>query len=440
MELGTLIARIEAAGVVGAGGAGFPTHVKLNNRCETVIVNAAECEPLLQVDQQLLRTEAQVLAGALADIVEGTGAKRGVFAVKAKYESARMALQEVLKNRPCLEIFLLQDFYPAGDEQVLVYEVLGKTVPPGGIPIQVGAIVLNVETLLNVAKAIAGEPVVRKYITVAGAVSQPLTVCVPVGTSIREVLELAGGPSIREYRVLEGGPMMGKEVPDMDRGITKTTKGLIVLPSEHRLWRNKEVPTGILLKRAMAVCCQCSACTDLCPRYLLGHGIEPHRILRNTVHNVSSDITGMIGAQFCSECGACDYYACVMDISPRLINVAVKRELAKQGYKAPLSSPSQVHPDREGRKIPLKRLVSRLGLAPYHKIAPLVQEKIEINTVVLELKQHLGATCQPVVEAGARVEVGQVVAEVPSGQLGSKIHASIAGTVTRVLPQIVITR
>ena len=494
MDLDKLAAKVQAAGVVGAGGAGFPTHVKLNNPCEAVLINGAECEPLLQVDQQLLETEAVVLVDTLGLLVKATGAKCGIFAIKAKYRRAVAAVATALAGHSELELFQLGDFYPAGDEQVLVYEVLGQVVPPGGIPLQVGAVVLNVETLLNIARACRNKPVTHKYVTVAGAVAHPVTVRVPVGTPVAAVLNMAGGPTISDYRVLEGGPMMGKPVDDLTRGITKTTKGLLVLPAGHRLWRLKDLPTGIILKRAMAVCCQCSACTDLCPRHLLGHPLEPHRILRNVAHNVSHDPAGVIAAQLCSECGACDHYACPMDISPRLINAAVKRELAEQGFKWHPAKTGRPHSLREGRKIPVHRLISRLGLSMYHGPAPLqfelahdlagasssnaenihrseTRETTSIRTsgigsvrpeqvspettngdtvhrtvsfrtsffgVRLELKQHVGVPCYPVVQPGDKVTLGQPVAAVPDGQLGSPIHASITGTVIAVSPQIVI--
>lgn len=447
MDLTALVAQVQAAGVVGAGGGGFPTHVKLNNRCDTVLVNGAECEPLLQVDQQLLQREAALLVDTLASVVEATGAGKGILALKAKYKAARVALEQALSGRSKslsgrnnLTIHLLEDFYPAGDEQVLVYEVLGRVVPQGGIPLHVGVIVLSVETLLNIGKALNGQPLTHKYVSMVGAVANPLSVCVPVGTPIADLLAMAGGSKATKYRVLDGGPMMGREVRDLKQGIRKTTKGLLVLPADHPLWRNKEIPTGIALKRAMAVCCQCSACTDLCPRYLLGHTLEPHRVMRSLVYNVSTDAHGVTGAQYCSECGVCDSYACPMDISPRLINQAVKRELAKQGFRPAPGGEGRPYASRSERKVPMQRLVSRLGLEKYHKPAPLREKPGEPAQVFLELKQHAGAPCYPVVQPGVKVEAGQVVAEVQDGQLGSRIHASITGTVLRVSPQIVIAR
>ncbi len=440
MDLAGLVSLVKSAGVVGAGGAGFPTHQKINNQCETVIINGAECEPLIQVDQQLLQHEAELLVDTLETLVAVTGASRGIFAVKAKYRAAVEKLQQVLAGKSRLELFLLEDFYPAGDEHVLVYEVLQRVVPPGGIPIQVGAVVMNVETLLNVAMACREEPVTHKYVTVTGAVAKPVTVRVPVGTPVKTILQLAGGPTLSNYRVIEGGPMMGKVLVNPEQAITKTTKGLIVLPDSHRLLRSKHLDTRIVLKRAMAACCQCTACTDLCPRHLLGHSLEPHRILRSLSHNYTNDPAVVAAAQLCTECGACDMYACPMDLSPRLLNSAVKRELAKHQFRLPPGTEPLPHPERKQRKIPVKRLITRLGLSNYQREAPLTNNQFAIDRVVLELKQHVGVSCSPVVKPGTKLEVGQVVAEVPEGELGSRIHASISGKVTKVAPHIVIER
>jgi Na+-translocating ferredoxin:NAD+ oxidoreductase RnfC subunit len=443
MELASLISKIRDAGVVGAGGAGFPTHQKLNNSCETVIVNGAECEPLLQVDQQLMEMEAEVLVCTLEEVLNSIGANKGIIALKAKYEKAVRILGQVIKRQgkgKKIELFLLGDFYPAGDEQVLVFEVLGRVVPPGGIPLQVGVVVINVETLVNVARACNGNPVVNKFVTITGAVKNPITLSVPMGMPINNVIRLAGGPSVEKYQVLEGGPMMGKLITDMEQGVTKTTKGLILLPEDHRLWRSKQFNMRIVLKRAMAACCHCTACTDLCPRYLLGHKLEPHRLLRILSHNLTNDLTGVTSAQLCCECGACDLYACPMELSPRLLNAAVKAELVKHKFKLPPAEKVAIHWQRDLRKIPAQRLIARLGLSNYYRPAPLLAAEVETDLVKLQLKQHVGVPCYPVVNLGEKVEKGQIVAAVPEGQLGSPIHASISGTIVQVAPQIVIAR
>ena len=148
-----IVELIRKAGVVGAGGAGFPTHVKAQAKAEIVISNGAECEPLLHKDKELMKRHAPLLVEGLETMMAATGAKKGVLAVKAKYKDVVAACEGAVHGRPGLSVFQLGDFYPAGDEYTLVYEVTGKLIPPAGLPLQVGSVVDNVETLINVALA-----------------------------------------------------------------------------------------------------------------------------------------------------------------------------------------------------------------------------------------------------------------------------------------------
>ncbi|MDP3544355.1 MAG: SLBB domain-containing protein, partial [Elusimicrobiota bacterium] len=191
-ELNDFARLIREAGVVGAGGAGFPSYVKAASKADTVIVNAAECEPLLQKDQELLARHTEEVLEGLALLMGSTGAARGVVAIKDKHPELIAGVESAIKGRPGLEVKRLRDVYPAGDEYCLVYEVTGRLIPAGGIPIQVGVVVNNVETLYNMARA-ASTPVVDTWFTVAGAVRRPCTVKVPIGTSYAEALALAGG-------------------------------------------------------------------------------------------------------------------------------------------------------------------------------------------------------------------------------------------------------
>ena len=189
-----LLSLIKKAGIVGAGGAGFPTHAKLNAKAEYVIINGAECEPLLRVDQQLMALHTKEILDALSLVVEHVGAKHGVVALKSKYKEAISSVQSIIGNYDKLQLFELENFYPAGDEQVLVYEVTGRIVPEGGIPLNVGAIVSNVETMLNIYNAYYYEkPVTDKYVTVTGAVNNTKTLKLPIGMSVKKAIELAGG-------------------------------------------------------------------------------------------------------------------------------------------------------------------------------------------------------------------------------------------------------
>ncbi|NMB11860.1 MAG: electron transport complex protein RnfC [Firmicutes bacterium] len=438
-----LIANVRAAGVVGAGGAGFPTHVKLAGSVDTIILNGAECEPLLAVDVQLLELQAETLVETLGEVVEILGAKAGVITIKAKHQLAIEALKQALVGKANLRLHPLEDFYPVGDEQVLVYEVLGRTVPEGGIPPDVGGMVINVETLLNVAKAQRGQPVTATYVTIAGAVSRPLTLEVPVGTPISVLLDLAGGPTVPHYRVIEGGPMTGELIsqPAIDSHIAaakKTTTGVIVLPADHWLVSQPGLNLGIILQRAQSACCQCRICTDLCPRHLLGHDLNPHLILNALNHGQASNPDAYTQAFLCSDCGVCELYACPVELSPRRVYQAIKLELTRQGLKNPHRRKVTPKVAWVGRHIPISSLISRLGLEKYDHPAPLSKVEFSLRQVAIALQQHIGVSARALVKAGDKVEIGQIIATPPPDKLGAVLHASISGRIKEVTEAMVV--
>ncbi|MEH2944581.1 4Fe-4S dicluster domain-containing protein [Lachnospiraceae bacterium KK002] len=428
-----LTALVESAGIVGAGGAGFPTHVKLNAKADTVIINGAECEPLLRVDQQLMAGQARRLLTALDKIVAHLGAEEGVVALKEHYHTAAEALQRELVNYPKLRLHLLGAFYPAGDEQVIVYEVTGRVVPEGGIPINVGVVVTNVETALNVLDAVDGHPVTEKYVTLTGAVRTPKTVRVPLGITVAEALELAGGPVVADYRIVNGGPMMGRIVPP-ESAITKTTKGLIVVPAGHPLLNSLERPLGLSLRQAATACMQCSLCSEVCPRGLLGHRIQPHKLMRIAAYGSMCDPAQTpMNAYLCCGCRLCEY-ACVMGLQPWKLNGNLKGILGEQGIRNSLNNkPEHGAPFREYKRYPVHKLIHQLGLASYDVDAPMDETAAPVFAkVTLPLRQNVGAPAEPVVQAGSKVEKGDLIARIPEGKLGANLHASISGTVTDV--------
>ncbi|NMB46767.1 MAG: electron transport complex protein RnfC [Firmicutes bacterium] len=438
-----LIAKVRAAGVVGAGGAGFPTHVKLGGQADTVIINGAECEPLLAVDVQLLERQAEHLVEALGRLVEALGAQAGVIAIKAKHQAAVDTLQQALTGSSSVRLHLLDDFYPVGDEQVLVYEVLGRTVPEGGIPLAVGSIVLNVETLLNIAAAWLDQPVITSYVTIAGEVEQPLTVGVPIGTPVSVLLDLAGGTTVSDYRVIEGGPMTGKllSAEAIDAGmaaVKKTTTGLVVLPADHWLIAQPHLSLGSILQRAQSACCQCRLCTDLCPRHLLGHDIHPHLVLNSVNHGQTNNPAAITQAFLCSDCGVCELYACPVELSPRRMYQAIKAELLKQGCKNPHGRAVTPRAVWTGRHIPVNSLIARLGLGKYTRSAPWREPAFSPRQVVIALQQHIGMPAGAVVEVGDKVDIGQVIGLPPPDKLGAAVHASIAGRVLEVTNEVII--
>jgi Na+-translocating ferredoxin:NAD+ oxidoreductase RnfC subunit len=437
-----IVDKVRAAGVVGAGGAGFPTHVKLQFEAQMVLGNGASCEPLLAGDPYLMMHQTGPMLDGLLTVMDCTGSDEGTICLKSKHTSALATLREKISENGYagrIKVFELEDFYPAGDEFILVNEVLGKIVPEGGIPLNVMAVVSNVESLLNVSRAMADMPVTDRYLTVCGEVNQTIVCKVPIGTPADAVIQLAGGSRISDFSIVMGGPMMGKVLTSGSAPITKTTSGIIVLPSNHNVIRDKSRSLNQMRFIAKSACTQCSRCTDLCPRYLIGHALEPHRIMRHLAYNPGWAGDVLEDALICSECGVCEKFACPMMLSPREINAAVKQKLLKEGVKRePKREAYQVSIFNDTRKIPLRRLMERLEVTKYDTHPPFYGDDIQINQVSIPLQQHLGQPAVPVVKTGDRVKKGDLIGEIPEGALGARVHASIDGMVESVGDSIVI--
>jgi Na+-translocating ferredoxin:NAD+ oxidoreductase RnfC subunit len=426
-----IIKSVQDAGVVGAGGAGFPTHVKLAAKASTVIVNMAECEPLLRVDQLLGAAYAQQMIAGLSYAMEATGATEGIIATKEKYEDAVSAIRPLLK--PNMRIAFMQDVYPAGDEFMVIKMILGDSVPPGGIPINIEVVVSNVQSLINVAGAIEGRPVITRTLTITGEVSHPMTVEVPVGVGVNQLLEATGNRLEVNQVCIEGGPIMGKIIDASTAVVTKTTGGLVILSAEHPLIKIKTQSMEQILRIAKTVCEQCQMCTDLCPRNIIGHrDLKPHMSIRAVNYGKISDSNLIKGASLCSDCGVCELYACPVNISPRRVNQAIKQELARQGVKYD----GKLEPDDpvwSARLVPSKRIAIRMGLKKlYYLDAPLGKLPTTFDLVKIPLKQHVGAPCVPVVSLGETVAEGQLIGTIPEGQLGANLHASIQGIIAKI--------
>ena len=433
MQLSELIEIMKNSGVAGAGGAGFPTYAKLDKRADTIILNCAECEPLLKLHRQVLEKYAYEILSTLTLIADAVEANDVIIAVKGSYRGAIDAVNANLSSFPKVRIGLLPEIYPAGDEVVTIYETTGRVVPPGSIPITVGVTVFNVETILNVYHGIHNNsPVVYKYITVAGEVKNPITLKVPIGITVAEVVEQAGGVTVEDPAYINGGPMTGVIVNPYDR-ITKTSNAILVMPKNHYIISKRVSKTSIDMKRAMSVCCQCRMCTDLCSRHLLGHPIEPHEFMRAATSGITKDVGPYLNTMFCSQCGICEMYACMQGLNPRTLIGTYKAGLRANGVPMPKEIPlREVSQEREHRKVPMARLTARLGLAKYNKPAPLVDEVVRTDCVQIMLSQHIGAPATPVVKLNEKVKVGQLVGKAADGKLGVPVHASIDGTVTDI--------
>ncbi len=438
MDIKEMSAVLQNSGIVGAGGAGFPTYAKLDKRAETIILNCAECEPLLKLHQQLLEKYAAEILHTFHDIAECVGAKEAVIGIKKAYTQTVSALQGCIDAYPEMRLGLLDEIYPAGDEIVLIYEVTGKVVPPGSLPIGSGVAVFNVETVYNAYRALSQEkPVTDKLITIVGEVKEPVTVRVPLGCTIAEAVQLAGGAAIPEPVYFIGGPMMGF-IGTGNQPVTKTTNAVLVLPEEHLLVQKKRRKASIDLKRAAASCCQCTMCTDLCPRYLLGHPVEPHKFMQAATCKDLQDLDIFLNTMFCSSCGLCENYACMQGLSPRSLMADYKAGLRAHGVKVPAGvTAAPVSEARSLRKAPMERLMARLDLTKYRKPAPLIEDTVPVKQVKILCSQHIGAPAVPVVRQGDMVTEGQMIAR-PAEGLSVAVHASIDGKVVEITEKYVI--
>lgn len=432
-----ILEKIREAGIVGAGGAGFPTNVKLNCKVDYFIVNGLECEPLLQTDKYIMRNFSEEIVYVAEEIGKLVEAKNVYIGLKKEYKKEIDALSKAISEwNSNVKLKLLDVFYPAGDEQTLVYEVTGKIIPPGGIPLNVGAVVSNVATLFNIYNAIVNDdPVTEKFVTVIGEVNLPSIIKVPIGTSVLECIDAAGGAKIKDYGVIMGGPMMGKKL-GLDeikkRYIKKVDGGIIVLPSKHYLFNKENISIEEMKKQARAACIQCHYCTELCPRHLLGHPINPHKIMRSVALGIDNEEVYK-ESLICCECGVCEMFACPMMLSPKKMNIYVKGLMREKGVRWENKSKNFVpSPMKEYRKIPTDRLIVRLDLNRY-KNQNIIEDKCyEPKRVEIDMLQHIGAPAKPCVSLYDEVHKNQKIGEIQEGKLGANIHASIDGTVTFV--------
>jgi Na+-translocating ferredoxin:NAD+ oxidoreductase RnfC subunit len=435
-----LVEQVRQAGVVGAGGGGFPTHVKLAARADTLIANGAECEPLLHKDAVVMEHQAAQIVQGMQLAMEAVGARAGIVGIKAKNAPAVEAVQAACQGTR-VRVHLLGDYYPAGDEYDLVHETTGRLIPPAGIPIQVGAIVCNVETFANIAAAAEGRPVTHKTLTIGGAVRAPRTLTVPLGTSLRECLTAAGGPTVADPVLCIGGLMMGETTDDLDRPVIKTTTGVVVLPRDHHIIERKLKPPAIQNAIGKSACDQCRYCTEYCPRFLLGYAVEPHQVMRSLAFTATGAAQWNPWAALCCSCGLCTLYACPEELYPKEACDQSKAEMKKASLKWTGATTVKPHPMRDGRRVPIKTLMKKLRILPYDHSAPWQEDVLAPQKIVLLLKQGAGSASQALVKPGDQVSAGQLLGAIPDKVLGAVIHAPFAARVAEVTPNhIVLTR
>lgn len=289
-----IVAAVRDAGLVGQGGAAFPTHVKLTPNpakpVDTLLVNGCECEPFLTADDRLMReAPAPIVAGALL-AARAAGARQVVIGVEDNKPEAIAALRAAVGGSAAV-VQPVRTKYPQGGERQLVLSVLGRIVPTGGLPLDVGVVVVNVATAAAVAAAVLrGRPLTHRVLTVTGpGVVRAANVLVPIGVSYREVLDFCGGLRPEAVRVLAGGPMMGLAVGDLATPVTKGTSGITVLTA-------REVE-----KAAETACVRCGRCGEACPLNLV-----PTRLALASRRRDWA-LARRYHLQACIECGCCAY-------------------------------------------------------------------------------------------------------------------------------------
>ncbi len=285
---------VKESGVVGLGGAGFPTHVKLNvdpTRIEYLIINGAECEPYVTSDTVTMTTRTADMQVALEALHRFLGIQNVIIGIEANKPDAIAAMKTLAVDGCEIKVQVLPSVYPQGGEKVLIYHTTGRQVPTGKLPIDVGCVMLNCTTLATIGSYLkTGMPLVEKCVTVAGrAVVNPQNVIIPIGTTIADAFEFCEGFKIDPAKVIYGGPMMGITAPDTSMPIMKNTNAVLAL-TKKEAWLPKTT-----------ACIRCGACTNTCP-----FGLAPAAIAKAFREKDVAALEGL-SVKTCMECGCCSF-------------------------------------------------------------------------------------------------------------------------------------
>jgi len=282
------------AGLVGMGGATFPTHVKLKvspeRKIDTVVLNGSECEPYLTADDRLMREASGTVVRGLMLAMRAVGAPRGVIAIEDNKPEAIAAMRQAAAGYPSVQVAVCAAKYPMGGERQLIPAVLNRVIPTGGLPLDVGVVVVNVATSLALAHAVdRSRPAITRVLTLTGAVHRPGNYYVAIGTPLSHVIEHAGGLKDDAAEVILGGPMMGVTMPDLSTPVTKGTSGITVLTRDQ------------VVRRQETACIRCGRCVDHCPLKLM-----PTKISQAVKHR-DLELAKAYDLMACCECGCCSY-------------------------------------------------------------------------------------------------------------------------------------
>ena len=438
MTLSELKKIVTDAGIVGAGGAGFPTAVKYTDEADTLIINAAECEPLLYTDYYIMAQEMDKMISAAELVMDACGMSNGYLSLK-EHTAERLSLQDgqLIGNR--VRVKVLPNVYPMGDEIVLIYETIKRVIKPGALPITAGVIVNNVETLYNIYNAVyGGTPVTEKWLTIGGNIENPVVIKAYIGTPVNELFNALNIEVPEGHSVLDGGPAMGNIINTSLAVITKTTKSLLILPNTVPAVTSKLQSDNISLKRAASACCSCSRCTDLCPRHLLGYSLEPHKIIR-AANSGEIDPQLYKNAQLCCGCGVCEIVACCNSLSPKRVYSHIKALMAKNKIRYEHKG-SEISPisTRDYRMLPSDRFMRMLGVEKFDKMPKYIRDfELMPSRITLNLNWHIGAPATASVKAGDFVCTGDVIGAA-NGVVSANIHSPIDGMVLEVKENTVV--
>jgi Na+-translocating ferredoxin:NAD+ oxidoreductase subunit C len=289
------IKAIRESGLVGLGGAGFPTHVKLmppkDKKVDTLIVNAAECEPYITSDHREIMENSWNIINGIEIIMEILDIKKVLIGVEDNKPDAVAELTKVADSSDMIDIIKLKTVYPQGAEKMIIYSLTGRKVPAGGLPSDVGCVVMNVNTISFIANHIkTGMPLIEKRITVdGGAVKDPGNVFALIGTPINELIEFCGGFTQEPKKIIMGGPMMGVAQYDLNAPVLKYTNAILAFTA-------KEADCGI-----ESACIRCGKCVDVCPMELLPFAID------FSFHKDQTHMYDKLQVDNCIECGSCSY-------------------------------------------------------------------------------------------------------------------------------------
>ena len=427
------------AGIVGAGGAGFPSYAKLAGGVDTLLVNGAECEPLLYTDYIILQREPDTVLKGITAVMQYLSISKAILSVK-EHTAKRLGYTDGQSFGKGVTVKFLPDVYPMGDEISLIYESTGRLVKPGNLPVSAGVIVYNVETLYNVGMALEGKPLTMKWLTVGGDIEKSTVIKVPIGTKVSDLFESLGITVPNTHSVLDGGPSMGKLIDPYTATVKKTTKGLLVIPNNTEAIISKNTNSKMAVARAETACCQCTRCTDMCPRHLLGYPLEPHKMVRTAMQAAVTLPQMVISATLCCGCGICESIACCQGISPKAVINNYKALLSQNKMRFSSNESFEVSREREYRKLPVERWAKALGILEFDKVPEYIGERVNFKRFEIPLSQSIGAPSIPTVSIGDAVDEAEIIAKAAEG-LSLPIHSPIKGKIAHCdEKKIIITR